>query len=127
MEFKTQRELLEYLKKNPNDRKLVSRMICRGEVVKEAWWYVLVNKDRKIDELEQKLEAYDRLLDEFNKVAKDNSRLIKEKNDLIRQLSEKENRSNDRDTINKVYRYLTQILHMNIDKSDFIEWIEWNN
>jgi hypothetical protein len=26
-----------------------------------------------------------------------------------------------------VYRYLTQILHMNIDKSDFIEWIEWNN
>ena len=83
-----------------------------------------MNKDRKIDELGQKLEAYDRLQDEFNKVAKDNSRLIKEKNDLIRQLSEKENRSNDRDTINKVYRYLTQILHMNIDKSDFIEWIE---
>lgn len=85
-----------------------------------------MNKDRKIDELEQKLEAYDRLLDEFNKVAKDNSRLIKEKNDLIRQLSEKESRSNDRDTINKVYRYLTQILHMNIDKSEFIERIENN-
>lgn len=52
MEFETQRALLEYLGKNPNDRSLVQRMIIRGEVYKENGMYILVNRDEKIKELE---------------------------------------------------------------------------
>lgn len=52
MEFSTQRELLEYLGKCPEDRSLVQRMIIRGEVLKENGMYYLVNKDEKIKELE---------------------------------------------------------------------------
>lgn len=52
MEFSTQRELLEYLGKCPEDRSLVQRMMIRGEVFKENGMYYLVNKDEKIKELE---------------------------------------------------------------------------
>ena len=52
MEFETQRGLLEYLGKNPNDRSLVQRMIMRGDVYRENGMYILVNRDEKIRELE---------------------------------------------------------------------------
>lgn len=60
MEFETQRGLLEYLGKNPNDRSLVQRMIMRGDVYRENGMYILVNRDEKIRELEflvQKLRS----------------------------------------------------------------------
>lgn len=134
MEFKTQRELLEYLNKDPNDRKLVSRMVQRGEIIKRWWLYVLLDKDDKIKELEHKLKDYDNLVEKFNKVTEDNNRLveeknrlIKEKNDLINQLNQlemEESWKNDWEIINKVYKYLTQVLHLHVDKTDFVEWIE---
>lgn len=55
MEFTTQRELLEYLGKNPDDRNLVQRLIIKGEVVREWGVYVLVDKDARIAELERKV------------------------------------------------------------------------
>lgn len=51
MEFETQKQLLEYLWKNGNDRSLVQRMMIRGEVYKENGMYILVDKDKKIEEL----------------------------------------------------------------------------
>lgn len=62
MEFATQRELLEYLGKNENDRNLVQRLIIKGEVVKEWGVYVLVDKDARIAELEREVS---RLRDEI--------------------------------------------------------------
>ena len=56
MEFRTQRELLEYLGKNENDRNLVQRLIIKGEVVREWDMYVLVDKDARIAELEKEVE-----------------------------------------------------------------------
>jgi hypothetical protein len=54
MEFTTQRELLEYLGKNQNDRKLIQRMMERGEVYKEDGMYHLIkNKQRLIDEVRE--------------------------------------------------------------------------
>lgn len=51
MQFETQRQILEYLGKNPNDRSLVQRMILRWEVYKEDWMYILVtNKNTIIEE-----------------------------------------------------------------------------
>lgn len=56
MEFSTQRQILEYLWKNANDRSLVQRMIIRGEILKENGGYILTNKDEKIKELEEEVE-----------------------------------------------------------------------
>ena len=56
MEFRTQRELLEYLGKNENDRNLVQRLIIKGEVVRDGDMYVLVDKDARIAELEKEVE-----------------------------------------------------------------------
>ena len=55
MEFTTQAELLEHLGKNPNDRRLVQRMVLRWEVVRENGVYVLVDKDEEIKNLRERL------------------------------------------------------------------------
>lgn len=55
MEFETKRALLAYLGKNPNDNKLVDRLILRGEVVVEEGMYVLVDKDAIIEELKERV------------------------------------------------------------------------
>lgn len=55
MEFKTQKQLLEHLGKNVNDRSLVQRMIIRGEILKENGGYILTNKDERIQELEEEI------------------------------------------------------------------------
>lgn len=47
MEFETQKALLEYLGKCPDDRKLVKRMIGRGEVYKKDGMYYLVDNFKK--------------------------------------------------------------------------------
>ena len=51
--FRKKRELLEYLGKNPNDNKLVDRMILRGEVHMENGMYIYESKDEVIDELKK--------------------------------------------------------------------------
>lgn len=43
MRFETQRELLEHLGRNPEDRSLIQRMMRRWDVYKEDWGYYLVN------------------------------------------------------------------------------------
>lgn len=47
MQFGTKRELLDYLWKNPDDRKLVDRMIKRWEVYKRDGVYYLVDNFKK--------------------------------------------------------------------------------
>ena len=49
MQFTTKRELLERLGKNPDDRKLVDRMIRRWEVYKRDGFYYLVDGYKKRD------------------------------------------------------------------------------
>lgn len=56
MEFRSQRELLEYLGKNTNDRNLIKRLIKRWEVEYEGGVYYLVDKDKRIEELEKENE-----------------------------------------------------------------------
>lgn len=43
MRFRTKKEVLEYLGKNTNDRKLVDRMITRWEIIMTNWEYELVD------------------------------------------------------------------------------------
>lgn len=42
--FQNQKEVLEYLGKNPNDRNLISRMIRKWEIEKTEGWYRLIQK-----------------------------------------------------------------------------------
>ena len=56
MEFSTQRQILEYLWKNVNDRSLVQRMISRKEILRGNWVYILNDKDKKIEELEAEIK-----------------------------------------------------------------------
>jgi len=50
MEFSTQRDLLEYLGKNPDDRKLVQRLMAKGEVRKE-WGIYIYEPQVKVKDL----------------------------------------------------------------------------
>lgn len=75
MEFQTQKELLEYLGKNPNDRNLVKRMMRNGEVdYHDGMWY-LIDKDlmikelqEKVVELQEKIEWYKRENNKMNNI-----------------------------------------------------------
>ena len=51
--FRKKRELLEYLGKNPNDNKLVDRMLLRGEVHMENGMYIYESDKEVIDELKK--------------------------------------------------------------------------
>lgn len=54
--FSTKKEFLEYLGKSPDDRKLVDRLIHRGEARMIDGMYYLVDKDARIAELEKEVE-----------------------------------------------------------------------
>lgn len=54
--FRKKRELLEYLGKNPNDNKLVDRMLLRGEVHMENGMYIYESKDEVIEELKKEIK-----------------------------------------------------------------------
>lgn len=127
MNFKTQREILEYLGKDTNDRKLISRMISRWEVIKKDWEYVLVNKDVIIAELENKVVEYDTLVKEVWRLESENTRLLMEKNELVKQMIEKSDTPSDTDEIiGKICKYLTQVCHVTVYKSDLKERLENN-
>lgn len=48
VKFQTKKELLRYLWKNEDDRKLVDRMVARGEIRLEWRIYVLEEKEKEI-------------------------------------------------------------------------------
>ena len=54
--FETKKALLVYLGKDENDRKLVDRMILRGEVYMEDGMYYLSRKEDRLKELELLVE-----------------------------------------------------------------------
>lgn len=54
--FSTKKDFLEYLGKNPDDRKLVDRLIHRGEARMIDGMYYLVDRDARIAELEKEVE-----------------------------------------------------------------------
>lgn len=60
MKFQTKKELLRYLWKNEDDRKLVDRMVARGEVRLEWRIYVLEEKEKEISSSSSDLEYLNR-------------------------------------------------------------------
>lgn len=60
---RTTAEVCEHYGKNPSDRKFVSRQIAKGEVVKELWWYTILEGEKveqpKVEKVERKEEKSD--------------------------------------------------------------------
>lgn len=124
MEFTTQRELLEYLGKNENDRNLVQRLIIKGEVIKEWGVYVLVDKDARIAELEREVS---KLRDEIVAMKESNWDLEEAKAQL--EYWEKEAREYDQycaDVVDICYRKIKAVMWSRFteDKETFKEWIQ---
>ena len=61
MKFNTKKDLLRYLGKNEDDRKLVDRMVARGEVKVEGRLYVIEDKKAATDDLEYLNKEYEKL------------------------------------------------------------------
>ena len=137
MQFETKRALLTYLGKNPNDNKLVDRMIKRWEVYREDGMYHLItNKQSLIDEnRELKLEIMnmknaslsDMERKELTKLMKENIRLEKElkeekvNSEYYNRLyeSEKEDKHN---RIRRCFRWIQQI-KPSADWEEFRDWV----
>jgi len=61
--FKTQKQVSEYLGKNPNDRSLISRLISKGIVEKVSWGYEV--KEQWSDEITRLREEVSKLKKEL--------------------------------------------------------------
>lgn len=62
MKFNTKKDLLRYLGKNEDDRKLIDRMVARGEVKVEGRIYVIEDKVASgTDDLEYLNKEYEKL------------------------------------------------------------------
>lgn len=70
---KTKKEVLEYLGKNPNDNKLVDRLIMRGRVRRSDWGYEIVE-----DDVNTLREEYNKLSSDHAGLVFENARLEKE-------------------------------------------------
>lgn len=61
MEFRTKKELLEYLGKDTKDVRLVDRMMKRGEIKKEWFMYIYESKEieleKEVKNLREKLDS----------------------------------------------------------------------
>lgn len=61
MEFRTKKELLEYLGKDTKDVRLVDRMMKRGEIKKEWFMYIYESKEieleKEVKKLREKLDS----------------------------------------------------------------------
>lgn len=74
--FQSKKELLEYLGKSPNDRKLIDRMVARGEVKIGGWVYELIQKV-EVDELTE-LKSKNEELEKKVKRQQDEIDMLKE-------------------------------------------------
>ena len=64
--FETKKALLRHLGKNEEDRKLVDRLILRGEVYMEDGMYYIVDKDAIIEELRERVSELEGKITTFN-------------------------------------------------------------
>lgn len=65
--FQNQKEILEYLGKNPNDRNLISRMIRKWEIERMEDWYRIVEKVNveEVEELKERVAKQEKMIAEL--------------------------------------------------------------
>lgn len=118
--FETKKALLEYLGKNPDDRKLVDRLILRGKVHMEDGMYYLVDKDEIIRKLREEVESLQGIIATF----KENNWDLEEakaqweyyENLYNEEVEDKQNR------IRRCFRWIKQI-KPSADWDEFRDWV----
>lgn len=128
--FKTKKELLEYLWKKGNDNKLVDRLMLKGIVEKVDGWYILHDPDKEeIERLKWMIQEKDILISgqdrEIRRLKSENEWLVVENAELMQEWEKKSDVDIDM-IINVVHKYLVQVCHVHVDKSDFRERVERN-
>lgn len=72
MEFRTKWELLEYLGQDKKYVRLIDRMIVKGEVKVDRWWYIYEKpEDEEIKKLREDNEKLKERVHELEEVCKD--------------------------------------------------------
>lgn len=128
--FKTKKELLEHLWKKGNDNKLVDRLMLKGIVEKVDGWYILHDPHQEeIERLKGMIQERDTLISEQDKKIRElrteNEWLVVENAELMQEGEKKSDIDID-SVINVVHKYLVQVCHVHVDKSDFRERVENN-
>lgn len=128
--FETKKALLEYLGKDPNDRKLVDRMLSRGEVHMEDGMYYLVNKDAIIKELEARIFFLENEQGKNTTVQVKDANLEKElmdaKNDLTFQISEYERLQHKMEkSLRKCYDFMLGKKLFTEERNPFSSFVKW--
>lgn len=119
MWYYTKKAILESMWKDWKDVRLLDRMIARGQVIEENWKYKLFTEEDNVMVSDRIAE----LEKEIKKLRDENEWLVVENSELMQEL---EKRPDLYELVDKVYRYLTQTLHLRLDKNDFIERVENN-
>ena len=129
MQFSTQRELLEYLGKCPNDRNLVQRMIARGDVHKEGGMYIYLPQVKvkdlynEIAQLKSQVESLEDNVYTFDD-GKDYVEAYKEAKaqwDYYQNLYESEVKRKQ-EIIRKCFRWI-QTIKPRADSEEFRDWV----
>ena len=84
MAYESKRALLEHLGKNPDDRKLINRMIERWEVYEEWGMYYLVSEERGEKKEEKKSETSSTVDNGMDELRKQHEKVVSDYNELIR-------------------------------------------
>lgn len=118
--FETKKALLEHLGKNPDDRKLVDRLILRGDVHIEDGMYYIVDKDAIIDWLR---EAVKKLRGEITTMRESNWDLEEAKAqwEHYQNLYEEE-KADKQERIRKCFRRI-QTIKPRADWEEFRDWV----
>lgn len=118
--FETKKALLEHLGKNPDDRKLVDRLILRGDVHIEDGMYYIVDKDAIIDWLR---EVVKKLRGEITTMRESNWDLWEAKAqwEHYQNLYEEE-KADKQERIRKCFRRI-QTIKPRADWEEFRDWV----
>ena len=118
--FETKKALLEHLGKNPDDRKLVDRLILRGDVHIEDGMYYIVDKDAIIDWLR---EVVKKLRGEITTMRESNWDLEEAKAqwEHYQNLYEEE-KADKQERIRKCFRRI-QTIKPRADWEEFRDWV----
>ena len=123
--FRKKRELLEYLGKNPNDNKLVDRMLLRGEVHMENGMYIYESKEmvlqQEVDELKKENKN---LKENSGSISKDEVEWLQSDLEYLNGEYEKLERTLNR-SLRKCYDFMLQKKLFTEDGTPYENFFNW--
>jgi len=134
MQFETKRALLTYLGKNPDDNKLVDRMIKRWEVYREDGMYHLITNKQSLIEENRELKLRIQELEKSESMTKEEHQHLQEFFKIQDELKEAkiqweywermydEEREDKQERIRRCFRWIKQI-KPSADWEEFRDWV----